>query len=710
MSFEEPDRRLRGLMEAVAARVWIADLRPSLAIAQGLADGGDVAAAVRAHPERAVDLYAAMVPLAWNTGAAATYGLPDRHPADALVNVPTENLGQLTDTVAVVLGGAPHGVVEFRADSADGGVVATRFAWSVVGPEDDPLSQVVFASLDRADIISEQALRRERRQQLRAALRGSNTAVFKFGTDLRVVWVENARTREDFDFTGLDPGECFGPDAGRVITDLFRRIVDEGVEGSAEVALTRDGETRYFDFRARPWRNATGLITGIVGTNTDVTERARLLRELAAAAVTDGLTGLLNRQGLAAALDALAVDGASTGALVAFDIPGFQGINDTYGHEAGDACLVSVARVLREQVHVGDLVSRFGGDQFAVLLKSGGGASVQAAEDEAVRLRTAIEAMAVPVGDRLEIHLPVVAGIASAEGLLSGRRSASDLLGDVDIALGRAKRRRATVSVIEADAEAHRQTVRRRLEWGTLVRDAVYADALQVHAQPIVDLASGTPRAYELLVRLRADGEVVPAGVFMPDIQMLGMVPMVDRWVVRHAVQLVATHAADLAGRRLAVNVSATMLTEGGLIDLLDSVAQSTGADLSLLAIEMTETEAVADRGAAREVIAALHERGALFVLDDFGTGHAAPEYLADLDVDWLKIDGAFVARANDSRVDRAIITGALAVAEAMGIPVVAEWIEDERTRDLMQGMGVTLGQGFLLGRPDEVATVVAAA
>lgn len=697
-------------MEAVAARVWIADLRPALGIARELAGAGDVAEAVRAHPERAIDLYAAMVPLAWNAGAAAAYGLPDRHPADALVNVPDENLGQLTDTVAEVLGGAREGVVEFRAGDADGRIMATRFAWSRVGPDDDPFSEVVVASLDRADIVSEQELRRERRHQLRAALRGSNTAVYKFDTDLRVVWVENARTREDFDFAGLDPVECFGRDAGSVIADLFRRILDDGVEGSAEVSITRDGETRYFDFMARPWRNATGLITGIVGTNTDVTERARLLRDLAAAAVTDGLTGLRNRQGLAAELDALLGGDAATGALLAFDIPAFQAINDTYGHEAGDACLTTIARVLREHAGAGDVVSRFGGDQFAVLVTDPARASAVAAEREAVRLRTAIEAVSVPVGDRLQISLPVAAGIASAEGLLSGRRSASDLLGDVDIALAQAKRRRATVSVIEADAEAHRQGVRRRLEWGTLVRDAVYSDTLHVHAQPIVDLASGTPSAYELLVRLQVGEEMVPAGVFMPDIQLLGMVPMVDRWMVCRAVQSAAEHGAALAGRRLAVNVSATMLTEGGLIDLLDSAAEASGADLSLLAIEMTETEAVIDRGAAREVIAALHERGALFVLDDFGTGHAAPEYLADLDVDWLKIDGAFVARAHHSRVDRAIITGALAVAEALGIPVVAEWIEDERTRDLMQGMGVTLGQGFLLGAPDEVPAVVGAA
>lgn len=706
MDFHEPSARMRSLMEAVASRVWLADLRPALRLAWELGGPG-MGDAVRAHPERGIDLYRAMVPLAWNQTAAATYGLPDRHPADALTNVPVDQLLQLTDSVARVLDGERTGTMEFRAEAEGGDVVATRFAWSVVGPEDDPLSEVIMVSLDRADLVSEQALRRERRQQLRAALHGSDTTVYMFGSDLRGVWVENARTRPDAGFRGLDPVESFGEEAGCAVAAMFREVLHEGVDGRVEPSMVRDGVTRHFDFTARPWRNAAGLITGVVGTSTDVTEREGLLRGIAESAVTDGLTGLLNRQGLAREMEAPVRQGTSA-ALIAFDIPGFRAINDTYGNDTGDACLRHVAQVLAGSVGPGDVVSRIGGDQFAVLATDAPAASTRAPEREALRLRSMVEGAAVPVAGGLEIRVPVVVGIASAGGLADGRRSVSDLLSDVDVALSQAKRTRTTVSLIEADARAHRERVRVRLAWGTRVRAALDDGSLSVNAQPIVDLVTGKPAAFELLSRLQGDdGQLVPAATFMPHVQRLGMVPMVDRWMVRRAVNLIARHGGELGDRRLAVNVSATTLIDGDLLGQLDEAAAATGADLSRLAIEVTEVEAIQDRAFAAHVVDGLHSRGALFVLDDFGTGNSAPEYLGDLPVDWIKLDGRFVSRARDFRVDRAIVAAAVAVADALGIPVVAERIEDEQTRDLMREMGVALGQGFLLGRPGEVVEVV---
>lgn len=698
-------------MEAVAARVWIADARPAVALARALPGGDDdMAAAIRAHPGSALGMYAAMTPLAWNAPAERAYGLPQRHPADLLVNVPLEQLTQLVDALARVLGGSPGGVLEFRARESEGSAIATRFSWQVVGPPDDPLAEVIMTSLDRADLVSEQALRRARRDQLRAALRDSNTSVFMFDADMRVEWVENARTRPGFDFRGLDPVQCFGPDAGATVADLFRRVLDEGVEGTADMVITRDGVTRYFDFTARPWRSATGLITGIVGTNTDVTERERLLRDLATAAVTDGLTGLINRQGLARELDARAAGGRGDGigALIAFDIPGFQSVNDVYGHEVGDDCLRAVADILTANAPAGSVVSRFTGDQFAVLLPDEAGGPIDV-EHEAMRLRDLVASLRVPAGDGIEVRLDAVVGIAPARAA-AGAPAASGLLGDVDIALARAKRTRGAVALIEADAESHRAAVRQRREWGLRVRDALEQDSLGVYAQPIVDLASGRPRAFELLARLNVDGEIVEASRFMPDIHLLGMAPLIDRWMVRRALALADGHASVVGDRHIAVNVGARTLLEDDLLGLLDEADAVFPGAISRLAIEITETEPLADLRAARHVVRGIRERGALFVLDDFGTGSATPEYLDALDVDWLKLDGSFVLRAAaGSRADRAVIAGAVAVADEMGIPVVAEWVEDASAVGLMRELGVAFGQGYHFGRPAEAEQVLRA-
>jgi diguanylate cyclase (GGDEF)-like protein len=697
-SHDRSDQRLGGLMDAVAARVWLADLRPAMAMAAEIADAsGDLTTHLKAHPDRAREVYRNMVPLAWNAHAAEAYGLPERHPADLLAGIPADYHARVVDALGRVLSGEPSGVLEFRATDDGHQFIATRFSWAMVGPEGAPESETFLVSQEHGDLATEQAAAWERQEQVRVALAGSNTAIYMFDRDLRVAWVENPRTRRSVDFAGFDLVESFGAEAGAALEDAFRPIIRDGIPGGTTVEVTRDGVTRYFDFQAKPWRTPAGLISGLVGTNVEVTERERMLRDLARAASTDGLTGLSNRQALIVALDGLARmgGGGPPTALLAFDIPRFQTINDVYGHDVGDTCLRRVAEVLIGEAHEGDVVARMGGDEFALVVHGDRAASMAASESEALRIKGLIEEMVIAAIAGVGVRLQVVTGIASGGGDGHIRRTGAEILGDVDMALSQAKRTRQAVSLVEADAASYRERIRRRLDWGGRVRAALEGNELVVMAQPIVSLATGDTRAFELLVRLRDGDGVIPAAAFMPDIDLLGMTPLLDRWMARHAVELLARHADALGERHLAVNVSATTFTEGGLLEVLDAAAASSGADLTRLAVEMTETEALADIDAARDVIAGLHQRGCLFVLDDFGSGAAAPVYLTELPVDWLKVDGRFVRRAPHSSIDRAIVEGAVGVARAAGIPVVAEWIEDAEARSLMAAMGVELGQGF---------------
>jgi diguanylate cyclase (GGDEF)-like protein len=484
-------------------------------------------------------------------------------------------------------------------------------------------------------------------------------------------------------------------------------VLERGVTAAVEITLVHDGVPHVFDFTAKPWRDGQGRIVGLVGTNTEVTERASMVRDLAQAAVTDALTGLLNRQGLVDALTAIRSEGGDgdSACLLAFDIPSFHALNEVYGHDVGDDCLRAVGDLLREEAGPRGVVARQAGDQFVLVIR---GERVADARTEALRIAARIEAIRVGTASGIHARMQVVVGIAAADGLASGRRSPSDIIGDVDITLSRAKRTRTPVLLVEEDAEDHRAAVRRRLEWGQLVRAAIDSDALQVVGQPIVDLGTGRARAFELLVRLEHDGALVPAGEFMPDIEALGMAPLVDRWMVRWAMRTLAECADLLGDRYLAVNVSATTFADGGFLDLVDSAAREFGADVTRLAVEMTETQAVADVRHARAVVEGLRERGMLFVLDDFGSGLAAPDYLRDLTADWLKIDGRFVRGAASSVADRAIVAGALTMAGAMGTPVVVEWVEDDTTRALMAEMGAHMGQGFHLGEPGRIPGVFA--
>lgn len=435
-----------------------------------------------------------------------------------------------------------------------------------------------------------------------------------------------------------------------------------------------------------------------------VAEQARRLAELAAAALTDPLTGLPNRGGLARALDESATH-AGTPALIAFDVPSFRAINEVYGQDVGDMCLRTIGRVLAEHAAPGDVVGRVGGDQFAVLLTGEGTAR---AEAEVVRLAEAIEREPVAATDAVMVPLHVVGGIASVGAIRGGRRTAAQVLADVGIALSHAKRIRSTVRLLDGDADAHRAAVARRLEWGRRLREAIADDSLVLYGQPVVNLRTGSAEGFELLARLPDGDDLAPAGAFMGDIDLLGLTPVLDRFVAARAVALTAAYRNVLGDRRFGFNVSATALVEGDLLGVLDRAVAATGGTLTNLVVEMTETEVIGDLARAREVVEGLHERGVYFALDDFGSGTAVPEVLRAVPVDMLKIDGAFVAGAARSDLDRAAVVGAVALADTMGIPVVAEWIEDAACMDLMREMGVAFGQGFHLGRPAALPAVLA--
>jgi diguanylate cyclase (GGDEF)-like protein len=697
-------------MEAIETRVFVCDVRPAVARA-GEMEGAtrDLARRLGERPVEAIALYRLMEPTSWSSNAAAFYGLPDGHPADVLDGMPDDVLEQVADAVVRIVSGEATGLIDFRARARDGRLLASRFSWAAVGPAEDPFARVLMTSLDRKALVIAEEEAGDRRDQGRLALEGSSTAVYMFDTDLRVVWVDNPRTRQDIDFTGFTLEQCFGAGPAVPLEAAFRPVIDAGATAVLEITMDRDGVPHVFDFTAKPWRDGQGRIVGLVGTNTEVTDRAGMLRDLEQAAVTDGLTGVMNRQGLVHALTAICLEGGDGDAacLLAFDIPSFRAINEVYGHDAGDDCLRAIGDILREEGGRRGLAARPAGDQFVLVIR---GDRVADAHAEAQRIARRIEALRVPVPGQFEISVQVAVGIASADGLASGRRSPSDILGDVDIALSRAKRTRLAVALIEDDAEDYRAAVRRRLTWGQRVRAAIDADALQVVAQPIVDLRTGRARAFELLVRLEHEGTLLPAGAFMPDIELLGMAPLVDRWMVRKAMRTLVECADLLEDRHLAVNVSATTFADGQFLELVDTTAREFGTDVTRLAVEMTETQAVADVPHARAVVEGLRERGILFVLDDFGSGKSAPDYLRDLTADWLKVDGRFVRGAPSSVVDRAIVVGALTMARAMDIPVVVEWVEDEATRALMDEMGAHMGQGFHLGMPGPITEVLARA
>jgi EAL domain-containing protein (putative c-di-GMP-specific phosphodiesterase class I) len=236
--------------------------------------------------------------------------------------------------------------------------------------------------------------------------------------------------------------------------------------------------------------------------------------------------------------------------------------------------------------------------------------------------------------------------------------------------------------------------LRAKLEWSLRIRQAIDEDRLVLHAQPIVDLATGKQVQQELLVRMRdEDGGLVMPGVFLPPAERFHLAPLIDRWVIAQAARL----ASD---RRVEVNLSAQSMGDDSLVEYVESQLRDAGADPHNVVFEITETAAARDIEQATRLAQRLSALGCGFALDDFGTGYGSFTYLKHLPVDYIKIDIEFVRHLKPDSPDLQVVSAIIDVARKFGIRTVAEGVENEEALDLLRELGADFAQGYHLGRP----------
>jgi len=414
----------------------------------------------------------------------------------------------------------------------------------------------------------------------------------------------------------------------------------------------------------------------------DVAQTEQLEAEVRHAENHDSLTGLLNRSALLPLL--LELPGAPS-ALAILDVDGLSEVNDTYGTAAGDAVLEAVATRLADAVGERGALARLGADEFGVLM-----ADVDAARahDLVVELIGLLAARPVEVaGARLNVT--ACAGIALSD----------DLLAHASEALVEAKRRGPGSIVVYDDGMRQKRSSGRG--WAAKVRRGLDDGRLLLDAQPIVEVATGTPVQYELLVRMRdEDGSVVRPNAFLAPAKRHGLIAAVDEWVVSQAIALVLDRARAGAHVDLAVNLSAESLADRAFLARAVGMLMDAPDAGQHLVFELTERVALSDRGDAQRLMAQLGEFGCRFALDDFGAGTAALRYLKQLPVEFLKLDGQLTRGLPTDPADRAIAKAVVEAAHALGKTVVAECVEDEAILAAVGELGVELAQGLHLGRP----------
>lgn len=240
------------------------------------------------------------------------------------------------------------------------------------------------------------------------------------------------------------------------------------------------------------------------------------------------------------------------------------------------------------------------------------------------------------------------------------------------------------------------------LRWRQRIRDALDDDGLVLHAQPIVELSTGTVVHHELLVRMRDvtdPSKLHPPGRFIPIAEAGGLAPRIDRWVIGEAIQLAA------GGHHLHINLSARSLGDSSLPDDIGRWLAEADVPPGRLVFEVTETALLDDVAAARRCLERLHDLGCGLALDDFGTGYGGFTYLKQLPLDALKIDIEFVRDLVSSPASRHVVDAIVSLARAFGLRTVAEGVEDVGTLAVLRAAGVDWAQGYLFGRPVPLAT-----
>jgi diguanylate cyclase (GGDEF)-like protein/PAS domain S-box-containing protein len=431
----------------------------------------------------------------------------------------------------------------------------------------------------------------------------------------------------------------------------------------------------------------------VVLSSRVIEDRRRLEAELRRQATHDPLTGLANRALTTEWLEAALTSGRGgyVGTLFC-DLDEFKEVNDRLGHEAGDELLVHVADRLRECVRRGDLLSRFGGDEFVVVLDDV--ADTAALTEVGARMVQALENPFMLRGERVQIS-------ASVGGVLGrrARTSASAMLRDADAAMYAAKELgRGRVEVFD---EAASLRSRDRLEVSSHLVEALGRGELLLHYQPIVELIGERVIGFEALARWKHPTRgFIPPDVFIPIAEESGAIVEIGEWVLGQASRQLASWRRAIGGdaMRMNVNLSALQLEQPDAAGRAIRIIRDSGADPGDVWLEVTEQRSI--RTDVSEFADAMRAVGVHFALDDFGMSYSNLGHLERLPVELLKIDRSFVIGLTSTDTDRGIVRAVLAIADSLGLSVVAEGIETVEQRDALIGLGCDHGQGYLFSRP----------
>jgi diguanylate cyclase (GGDEF)-like protein len=485
------------------------------------------------------------------------------------------------------------------------------------------------------------------------------------------------------------------PEDRERVLQTFSRSVRTGAPVDCEIRITEG-----------PDAGRTLLLTGkvqggthekarrLAGALQDVSERLRAKAALEHTSNFDALTGLPNRNLLADRLSLALADARRTGRLVGalwLNVDRFQRVNESYGRAAGDSLLTVLAQRLAGAVRETDTVARMGGDQFVILLPELKSPAV--AGTVARKLTEAMRPTFSAAGQ--EVFLELSIGIAQYP---SDAESGPSLLAKAEVAMLRAKGQGGlgfyTPAMNAAAAD--------RLELETALRRALERNEFLLHYQPRVRLRDGRINGVEALIRWQhpSMGMVSP-GEFISLAEETGLIVPIGQWVLETAcAQSRRWLNAGHQGLRMAVNLSPRQFRQPDLVEAIERALGESGIPASALELEVTESVAMDNPAASREILSRLKALGVALAIDDFGTGHSSLGYLSTFPLDYLKVDQSFVRGTPENNQHSVIVRSVIGLGQNLGLEVIAEGVETEAQMRFLQSEGCEEAQGYLFSRP----------
>ena len=377
-------------------------------------------------------------------------------------------------------------------------------------------------------------------------------------------------------------------------------------------------------------------------------------------------------------------------ALLYIDLDHFKIINDSQGHQQGDKVLKKVAKLFEQCVSGDALVCRLGGDEFAMILEN---TDLLDAHMIGESLCQTIENQSFRFGDQ---NYSISCSIGLTQ-INSKNCDASECLKQADIALYVAKSRGRNIVHCYSESDANTKQLLSGITWAHSIKEALKAQSLTMHFQPIWCYKEQKVSYYEALVRLIVNDEIIYPNQFIPSLELVTDIDLLDQNVIEKTIALLGEYP-EL--NRVAINLSAQAFNNANLLNIIAESLKLHNVSPERLTFEITESASISNLVATTAMITQLQKIGCQFSIDDFGTGFSTFSYLKQLPANQVKIDGSFVKDMTQDSIDKALVNAIKDISHSLGKTCVAEYVEDQETFELLEEIGVDYAQGYFIGKP----------